>query len=359
MRVGRRSVTLLAATSLLSALALAAVATGAANATVTIEDTGIAPPTATIDAGGKITWTNAGKKPHAVASLDSAFAAFALLPGSSRSVTFKKPDCYAYTVDGRFSGTVRVGGATCGGGSGGPPGGKPKAIAYDILLEGHAERTETAADEPDADANGKRVLSTDWTMSWKKLRYSVRDFGSSVIVLPVRIADVKKGALIVESSFSETRNSRIFGNDCRGKVVYPQYRAALFVNTTIRPVLWTLQAGRPEAHSSRTTTGRPWASRRPPATGASSATPSGDHRSRRRSRASRSTSPSSPSCSPCRRRVGAEPAGLPPIANLVAGRSFSIPTRTFELLKNGVCGAPAVCTEKLRTSLKITFTARR
>ncbi len=359
MRVGRRSVTLLAAASLLPALALAAVATGAANATVTIEDTGIAPPTASIDAGGKVTWTNAGKKPHAVASLDSAFAAFALLPGSSRSVTFKKPECYAYTVDGRFSGTVRVGGATCGGGSGGPPGGKPKAVAYDILLEGHAERTETAADEPDADANGKRVLSTDWTMSWKKLRYSVRDFGSSVIVLPVRIADVKKGPLIVKSSFSETRNSRIFGNDCRGKVVYPQYRAALFVNTTIRPVLWTLQAGTAGgtqlANYNRTTLGKQKAACNGTILGY--AEWSSPVEEKVQGVTLDLTFLSELLSVQASRRGG---AGRPfPIANLVAGRSFSIPTRTFELLKTGVCGAPAVCAEKLRTSLKITFTARR
>src|SRR5262249_59057440 len=116
-------------------------------------------------------------------------------------------------------------------------------IRYDVLIVGHAERTETADDEPDPDANGKRVLTADWTMSWKALRYKVQDFGSSVIVLPVRIADVKKGVLIARSSFSETRNSRIFGDSCQGKVVYPQYRAWLVVNTTIKPVLWTLQAG--------------------------------------------------------------------------------------------------------------------
>jgi len=343
----------------LSGLALAAVAAGASSATVTIKDTGISPAAVSVDAGGKVTWTNAGKKPHAVASLDSAFAAFVLLGGSSRSITFKKPDCYAFTVDGRFNGTVRVGGASCGGGgSSGPAGGKPTIVRYDILIVGHAERTETADHEPDPDADGKRVVTADWTMSWKGLRYQVQDFGSSVIVLPVRLADAKKGVLIAQSSFSETRNSRIFGGGCRGEVVHPQYRASLFVNTTIKPVLWTLQAGTAVgtqlANYNRTTLDKQKAAcngnilgyakwREPVQKKVQGATLD-------------LTFLSDLLSVQAARRGG---AGRPfPIANMITGRSFTISTGTLQLLQTGVCGAPAVCTERLRTSLKIRFTRR-
>jgi plastocyanin len=360
VRVGRRSVTLLAAATLVSALALGAVAAGAQNATVTIKDTGISPARVSIEAGGKVTWTDAGKKPHAVASLDSAFQPFVLLSGSSRTLTFRKPDCYAYTVDGRFDGTVRVGGASCGGGSSGPPpGGKPKIVRYDVFIEGHAERTETAANEPDPDADGKRVVATDWTMSWKGLRYSVKDFGSSVIVLPVRLADVKKGVLKVQSAFSETRNKRLFGDNCKGKVFYPQYKASIFVNTTIKPVLWTLQAGTAVGSQLADYNKITLAKQKLYCNGNIVGYADWDSPVQKQVQGATLdlTFLSELLSVHAERRGG---VGRPfPIVNMVAGRSLSISTRTFELLKTGVCGAPAVCTQKLRTSVKITFTARR
>lgn len=360
MRVGRRSISLLAAAFLPAALVLGAAALGASTADVTIKDTGISPTTASVDRGGFVSWTNAGTKPHAVASLDSSFPAFVLLASGSRSVTFKKTGCYPYTVDGRFDGKVRVGGASCAGVSPPPPSpGRPKIVRYDVAIVGHAARTETSANEPDPKANGKQVLTTDWTMTWTGLRYSVRDFGRSVIVVPVKRAAVKKGTLTARSSFSETRNRQMVGGGCRGKVVYPRYRASLFVNMTVEPVLWTLQAGTAVgsqlAGYNRTTLDRQKAA----CNGNILGYPGWSSTVARTVHgvALDLTFLSELLSVHAERRGG---NGRPfPVASMIAGRSFSIPAREFQLVQTGACRAPAECTAKLRTSVRITFTARR
>jgi hypothetical protein len=66
--------------------------------------------------------------------------------------------------------------------------GDAKIVRYDIRIVGHTERTDSAAGETDPDANGTQILTTDWTMTWKSLRFSVRDLGTSIVVVPVRRA---------------------------------------------------------------------------------------------------------------------------------------------------------------------------
>ena len=69
-----------------------------------------APEAITVDAGTKVTWTNADKAPHTATADDSSFDTGTLKQGDSASASFDVPGTYAYYC--RFhafmKGTVEV-----------------------------------------------------------------------------------------------------------------------------------------------------------------------------------------------------------------------------------------------------------
>src|SRR5437870_2255196 len=70
------------------------------NATVTITDSGMAPATVTIAAGGSITWVSQSFKVHTATSLAGTQLSFdtgGLGPAQSSTVPFAAPGVYPYT----------------------------------------------------------------------------------------------------------------------------------------------------------------------------------------------------------------------------------------------------------------------
>ncbi len=94
------------------ALAGLTVAAGALSALagprVTLTDRSLAPRTVTTPAGVPVSVLNRGKRPHRVVSSTSAWAAFSLRPGGTRSLRLALPGRYPYKVDKRLGGVIVV-----------------------------------------------------------------------------------------------------------------------------------------------------------------------------------------------------------------------------------------------------------
>jgi len=129
------------------ALALVGVASAARTATVTVGDASLAPARVRVDAGGTVTWRNAGARSHRIASGTGAFAAFTLAPRARKAVRFTRNGAHRYTVDGSRCGIVYVGvplGPACSGGQGGgsgggtapPPPPGTKIYTYNVVVRG-------------------------------------------------------------------------------------------------------------------------------------------------------------------------------------------------------------------------------
>jgi hypothetical protein len=81
-----------------------------ATAAVEVRDFEFAPATATVAAGGKVTWKLVGEAPHSITAGDGSFDSGILDPGASFSQTFDEPGTYAYSclVHPNMKGTVQV-----------------------------------------------------------------------------------------------------------------------------------------------------------------------------------------------------------------------------------------------------------
>lgn len=89
---------LLAAITLVETPAIFAASAEASSTPVeiTIDNFSFTPPTVTVKAGTKITWTNRDDIPHTVTSSDFVFKSKALDTDDKFSVTLAKPGTYTY-----------------------------------------------------------------------------------------------------------------------------------------------------------------------------------------------------------------------------------------------------------------------
>jgi plastocyanin len=77
-------------------------------AKVVVTDVAVKPVKVQITANQRVSWRNAGKRAHRIASTGSAWKAFVLGPGKSKVITFRKAGRFPYRIDGRLTGTVVV-----------------------------------------------------------------------------------------------------------------------------------------------------------------------------------------------------------------------------------------------------------
>jgi hypothetical protein len=168
------------------ALVLASIAAAAPTARVAVTDTALSPARVRIDAGGSVTWRNAGTRSHRIVSATRAFAAFTLAPRASRMVRFARNGAHRYTVDGRRCGIVYVGvplgrGCPAGGGSGSagsgtgprrPPQGT-RTYRYDVTARG-----EITSEWPEHEF--QRVYrKRSWTSTFANVPLTVVTTGST------------------------------------------------------------------------------------------------------------------------------------------------------------------------------------
>jgi hypothetical protein len=166
---------------LLAALVLVGVASAARTATVTVRDSSLAPARVRVDAGGTVTWRNAGSRSHRLANSTGAFAAFSLAPGARKAVRFTRNGAHRYTVDGSRCGIVYVGvslGPACGGGRGGggggtapPPPNGTKVYTYNVVVKGSLKN------EGYVDSGGRReqtwMRDYQWTSTFANFKFKV------------------------------------------------------------------------------------------------------------------------------------------------------------------------------------------
>ena len=87
------------------------VAPGGPEAAVSIVDNGFKPADQTVKAGGIVTWTNTGDRPHTVTSTDGGFTSSGTLKGGDTyEVTFPAAGTFAYVcaIHGSMKGTITV-----------------------------------------------------------------------------------------------------------------------------------------------------------------------------------------------------------------------------------------------------------
>jgi hypothetical protein len=154
---------------------------------VTIADSGLAPPDVTVPAGGSVVWTNQGTRQHEITAAGDAFPHFSLAPEGTRSVAFMKPGRYPYLLDGAVKGMVVVLGAG-GGGAGGtgdsgqssasPPGCFFASYRYDVRVAVHREAAYSGTEE--------QKTAIDWKASWVAPMSVIR-CGSDVAINDVTI----------------------------------------------------------------------------------------------------------------------------------------------------------------------------
>jgi plastocyanin len=100
-------------------------ARAAAPGSVTIKDFSFSPASITVNVGEAVTWTNTGQTGHSATANDGSFDTGVFPKGQSRSHTFQEAGTFAYicTPHPFMKGTVRVLGASSGGGGGSGSGG--------------------------------------------------------------------------------------------------------------------------------------------------------------------------------------------------------------------------------------------
>jgi plastocyanin len=101
-------------------VASAPAAQKAASASVTIVDFSFSPSSVSVAVGDTVTWTNTGDAPHNATADDGSFRTQTLNKGQSASHTFTQPGTFSYvcTIHPNMHGSVRVLGASSGGGGG-------------------------------------------------------------------------------------------------------------------------------------------------------------------------------------------------------------------------------------------------
>ena len=179
----------------------AAASLGARSATVNVFDTRIQPAAVSVALGGTVTWKNVGKQPHVVVSPSGTFRPLALRPGQSKQVEFKKRACERYTVDGRFQGTVSVGGAPCAAGGGnGSTGLSEKIIRYDITVIAYVHTVKSYTCPPtNPECTGKTDLELSWTGKWRAQKIKVQttsDFAGFATTEASRKQGMIRGKLV-------------------------------------------------------------------------------------------------------------------------------------------------------------------
>lgn len=171
---------------LLAALALVGLASAARTATVTVRDASLAPVRVRVDAGGSVTWRNAGARSHRIASLTSAFAAFTLAPSARKTVRFRRNGPHRYTVDGKRCGIVYVGvplGPGCsvgGGGTAPPPSTGTKIYAYNVAMRGSL-KNEGNVDDDDGRRRETWMHEYTWNSTFTNFKFKVVTAGGKFI----------------------------------------------------------------------------------------------------------------------------------------------------------------------------------
>lgn len=154
-----------------------------------------------------------------VVSTSGTFRPLVLRPGQSKKVTFKKRACERYTVDGRFPGTVSVGGAPCepaGTGGGGTPGVSEKIIRYDVTVIAYLHDVETrTCNDPSCVGVTDRELS--WTGKWPAQKIKVQTASTGAGFGTVQ-ASARQGTIRGKLVWSETRPG--YGGPCSGTIDY-------------------------------------------------------------------------------------------------------------------------------------------
>jgi hypothetical protein len=168
---------------LLAGLVLAGVASAARTATVTVRDSSLAPARVRVDAGGTVTWRNAGARSHRLASSTGAFAAFSLAPGARKAVRFTRNGAHRYTVDGSRCGIVYVGvplGPGCSGGGGAtapPPPNGTKIYTYNVVVKGSL-KNEGFVDDSDGRRYQTWTRDYQWTSTFTNFKFKVISYNN-------------------------------------------------------------------------------------------------------------------------------------------------------------------------------------
>ena len=77
-------------------------------ARVSVSETSVSPVIVRVGGGGSVKWLNAGEQRHRITSDTRTWPPFALDPGKSRTIAFRKTGRYPYRVDGRRRALVVV-----------------------------------------------------------------------------------------------------------------------------------------------------------------------------------------------------------------------------------------------------------
>lgn len=136
------------------------------------------PGTRRVAVHASVTWFNADRAAHRIASDHGRWAAFRLRHGARHVVRFDRRGRYPYKVDGKANGVIVVG-AGGGGSSNGPT---TTFFHYDVHVSGHAQSIRTYTGATRADWNGTETLTIDWQSDFSNVtlkKYS--DSGTFVI----------------------------------------------------------------------------------------------------------------------------------------------------------------------------------
>lgn len=214
------------------ALAFGSLAEASVAARVTIRDDRLQPAQVCVQRNGLVQWTNAGTARHRVSSDTRAWPVFALAPGASKSIEFRRLGVFRYHVDGRLEGRVRVlescgvGGGTGGGGGGGTGGVAPgtRFYEYDVRAVGHIHNHGKVFD-----GDGRLENEWDWTFDWRgnwdAVRIKIVEGGGSFVAVSTRTSGFPGTVRLVETYDWLWHPHAAFppSADCQGNLtgVYP------------------------------------------------------------------------------------------------------------------------------------------
>jgi plastocyanin len=221
-----QGVTLLRRALPLLPLALLAAGAGSAAtpiARIDVLDALIRPAQTRVDVGGRVVWTNRGRRTHVVTSPRALWRPLTLGPGRSREIRLKPKasGCERINVDGKTRGLLFIGVAAC------PASGSPGAgNRYDVRVVAFVEATRVTRGDPDPELNGTRRATVRWTSTWKNVQVGVLRPTSTTLMISANATGSIRGAF----EFADRRPAWL----CKGTTAINS-PARLLITATRRP----------------------------------------------------------------------------------------------------------------------------